>query len=93
MPITLRWLRVNVLPTIGPRSRGSPRPQRIGNAPCPPSTGCEVRRMCFAERCLVDIARHPRTIFDIDAGIGYHVRHQRPFQTGARFSRNARTPS
>src|SRR4030095_4889696 len=46
--MTLRWLRLLVLPITGPRSRGSARPQRMGMTPSAPSTGCEVRRMCLA---------------------------------------------
>jgi hypothetical protein len=43
VPITLRWLRLVVVPTTGPRSAGVAAPQLMGSAPCRPA--CEVRRM------------------------------------------------
>src|SRR5881409_3530332 len=44
-PITLRWLRLVVLPTTGPRSAGSPAPQCNAGAPVAPWPGCDVSRM------------------------------------------------
>ncbi len=43
VPITLRWARLVVVPTTGPRSDAVGAPQRIGKAPTPPL--CEVNRM------------------------------------------------
>src|SRR4051812_12013830 len=44
VPMTLRWARVVVVPTRGPRSSGVAAPQLMGSAPKPPA--CEVSRMC-----------------------------------------------
>ena len=40
-----RWLRLVVLPTMGPRRIGSGSPQRMAGAPLAPWPGCEVSRM------------------------------------------------
>src|SRR3954470_9154888 len=43
VPITLRWARLVVVPTIGPRSAGVAAPHWMGRAPWPPAW--DVRRM------------------------------------------------
>src|SRR5438067_10082797 len=48
VPMTLRWLRLTVVPTTGPRSAALGAPQRMAGALVAPWPGCEVRRMCFA---------------------------------------------
>src|SRR5260370_32812418 len=67
------------------------------NRKAQPAIDAFLRLYVKRAQALVDAidrtAKHARTILDIDAGVGYHVGHQRPFQTGARFSRNASTPS
>src|SRR5258706_2416628 len=45
--MTLRWLRLVVVPTTGPRSAAVAAAQWMGSAPWPPA--CEVRRMCWEE--------------------------------------------
>src|SRR5438045_1120785 len=47
VPITLRWLRLTVVPTIGPRSSAVGAPHWIAGARLGPWPGWEVRRMCL----------------------------------------------
>src|SRR5206468_11686678 len=50
--MTLRWLRLSVVPTTGPRSTALAAPHAIAGAPLVPWPGCEVRRMCLAGEVL-----------------------------------------
>ena len=61
VPMTLRWLRLVVLPITGPRSCGSALPHSIGRRAPRPRPGCDVRRMCFGLRVGAHhLARHNR---------------------------------
>src|ERR1700704_695714 len=49
VPMTLRWLRLTVVPTTGPRSAAVGAPQRMAGAPLAPCwPGWDVSRMCRA---------------------------------------------
>src|SRR5712691_10656495 len=58
--------------------------------------GLNVERAQALVDAIDRTARHARTVLNVDARVGDDVRHwisYRPFHTGARLSRNARTPS